>query len=308
LKAIILEEYGDVNVLKSAEVDRPTLRDDDVLIQVKSTSVNPVDWQIRSGYLQESIPYEFPLILGWDVAGIIAEVGANVTKFSVGDEVFASPDMMRNGTYAEYVAVDESKLAKKPKNVTFDEAGSIPLVGLTAWTCLVDKAKIQEGERVLIQAGAGGVGSFAIQLAKALGCWVAATGSEKNTEFLHQLGVDQVINYEAENFEDVLEPVDIVLDTLGGEVQDRCFKVLKKGGRLTATTTAPKEELAKKYGVQAYQVSMGNDGKTLDEIRQLIETEKIRPVVGQVLTLDQVKEGHELSQTGHAQGKIVLTV
>lgn len=172
------------------------MRPNDLLVEIKATSVNPVDWQIREGYLKKAMPYEFPLILGWDAAGIVRETGSEVRKFMVCDEVFLSPDMMRNGTYAEYVAVDEGMVANKLSNLSFEEAASIPLTGLTAWTFLEDKADIQEGERVLNQAGAGGVGSFEIQLAKALGCWVAATCSGKNTVLLKDLGADQVINYE----------------------------------------------------------------------------------------------------------------
>lgn len=216
--------------------------------------------------------------------------------------------MSRNGTYAEYVAVDENMVAKKPTNLSFEEAASIPLVGLTAWTSLIDKADIKAGERVLIQAGAGGVGSFGIQLAKALGCWVAATSSGKNLEFLKELGADQVVNYEKENFKDVLDPVDVVLDTLGGEVQNHSFTVLKQGGRIAPITTVPDEDLAKKKNAKAYQVTMGHDGKVLAKIATLIEDGKIRPVVEKVLDLSEVKEGHKLSQTGHEKGEIVLKV
>ncbi|TMN21671.1 NADP-dependent oxidoreductase [Lentibacillus cibarius] len=308
MKAIVMEQYGHADVLNYTEIDEPELKPNDILIEIKATSVNPVDWQIREGYLQQAIPYEFPLIIGWDAAGVVKKIGSDVSKFSVGDEVYSSPDMMRNGTYAEYVAVDENMVAKKPRNLTFEEAASIPLVGLTAWTCLVDVAKMTAGERVFIQGGPGGVGSFAIQLAKAYGCWVATTGSGKNVDFLKQLGADQVINYEEENFEDVLSPVDIVLDTLGGDVQNRSFKVLKKGGRLTSTTTAPDEQLANDYEVNAYQVSMGRDGKTLAKIAELLESEKIKPVVEHVMNLSDVKEGHRMSATGHARGKIVLKV
>lgn len=308
MKAVILEEYGNADVLKVAEIDEPQVKANDILIEVKATSVNPVDWQIRAGYLQEAIPYEFPLILGWDAAGVVKKVGREVTKFAVDDEVFSSPDMMRNGTYAEYVAVDEGLVAKKPENLTFEEAASVPLVGLTAYTCLVDVANIKEGERVLVQGGAGGVGSFAIQLAKTYGCWVAATGSGKNVDFLKELGADQVINYEEETMEDVLSPVDVVLDTLGGDVQNRSFQVLKKGGRLTSTTTAPDVELAKKYEVNAYQVSMKHDGEYLAKISELLKSGKVQPVVEKVFNLSDVKEGHRISATGHARGKIVLKI
>jgi len=309
MKAVTINEYGAVDVLNYTwEAELPQLEDFDVLIELKATSVNPVDWQIREGYLKNSIPYEFPLILGWDASGIVKMVGDKVTKFKVGDEVYSSPDMMRNGTYAEQVAVNEDLVAKKPEVLSFEEAASIPLVGLTAWTCLINIAQVKKGERVLIQAGAGGVGSFAIQLAKATGCWVAATSSGENVGLLKELGADQVINYEEENFEEVLDPVDVVLDTLGGEIQNRSFKILKEGGRLTSTTTAPDENLAREYNVKAFQVSMERDADILDEITKLIEEVKIRPVIEEILDLSEVKKAHQESQTGHARGKIVLRI
>lgn len=309
MKAITLNEYGSVDVLNyTMNAELPQLEDNDVLIEVKATSVNPVDWQIREGYLRQSITYEFPLILGWDAAGVVKMIGSEVTKFKVGDEVYSSPDMTRNGTYAEQVVVNEDIVAKKPEILSFEEAASIPLVGLTAWTCLINIAQIKEGERVLIHAGAGGVGSFAIQLAKAKGCWVVATSSGENVGLLKELGADQVINYEEENFEEILDPVDVVLDTLGGEIQNRSFKVLKKGGRLTSTTTAPDESLAKEYDVKAYQVSMERDGEILNKITNLIEKVKIRPVVEKILDLSDVKEAHKISQSGHSRGKIVLRI
>lgn len=309
MKAVTINGYGDVDVLNYTwEAELPQLEDFDVLIELKATSVNPVDWQIREGYLKNSIPYEFPLILGWDASGIVKMVGDKVTKFRVGDEVYSSPDMMRNGTYAEQVAVNEDLVAKKPEVLSFEEAASIPLVGLTAWTCLINIAQVKKGERVLIQAGAGGVGSFAIQLAKAKGCWVAATSSGENVGLLKELGADQVINYEEENFEEVLDPVDVVLDTLGGEIQNRSFKILKEGGRLTSTTTTPDDNLAREYNVKAFQVSMERDGDILDEITKLIEEVKIRPVIEEILDLSEVKKAHQKSQTGHARGKIVLRI
>nr|WP_240377180.1 NADP-dependent oxidoreductase [Bacillus piscicola] len=308
MRAITMEQYGHADVLHETEVAEPEVGANDILIEIKATSVNPIDWKIREGYLKERIPYTFPLILGWDAAGVVKKIGTAVTRFAVGDEVFSSPDLMRNGTYAEYVAVDENMAAKKPSNLSFEEAASVPLVGLTAWTSLIDVANMKEGERVLVHAGAGGVGSFAIQLAKAHGCWVATTGSGKNIEFLKELGADQVINYEEENFEDVLSPVDVVLDTLGGEIQERSFHVLKKGGRLSSITTAPDEQLAKVHAVKTYHVSMGRDGDTLAKIAELLENGKIRPVVEKVLDLSDVQEAHRISETRHARGKIVLKV
>ncbi|HEX6923063.1 MAG TPA: NADP-dependent oxidoreductase [Bacillales bacterium] len=308
MKAVVIEQYGGANELKMTDMDRPKLKDNDVLIEIAATSINPVDWKIREGYLQGKINYEFPLILGLDAAGVIKEVGKNVKSFQVGDEVFTRPDILRNGTYAEYVAVNESLVAAKPNNLTFEEAASIPLVGLTSWQCLVDKARIGEGDRVLIHAGAGGVGNFAIQLAKAFGCWVATTGSSKNVEFLKDLGADQVINYETENFTEVLEPVDVVFDTLGGEIQEQSYRVLKEGGHLVSIADVPDEQTAEKYGVRVDYVFMDPDGEQLSEIGEMLKREQIKPIIGQTMKLSDIQEAHKLSETGHTRGKIVLKV
>lgn len=306
MKAVIINRYGHADELIYTDVDVPKVGENDVLIEIKATSVNPLDWVIREGYGQPNFTYEFPLILGWDAAGIIKKIGSGVTKFTVGDEVFTCPDVNRNGTYAEYVAVEEKYVAEKPKQLSFEEAASIPLVGITSWQSLVDTAKIKKGDRVLIHAGAGGVGSFAIQLAKAFGCWVATTASGKNVEFLKQLGADQVINYEEEHFVDTLSPVDVVFDTLGGKIQKQSYEVLKKGGRLVSITDAPDEQTAKNYGVEAFFVANNQSGDKLAKIVGFLDRGDIRPIVGKVMSLSEVQEAHRLSETKHVRGKIVL--
>lgn len=219
MKAIIIEQYGDANQLKEKDdIPVPEIKDNQVLVEMHATSINPIDWKLREGYLQEGVPFEFPIILGWDAAGVIKQVGKNVTSFQVGDEIFARPALTPNGTYAAYTAVDEKLLAMKPKNISFEEAAAVPLAGLTAWQCLVNFSEIKKGDRVLIHAGSGGVGSMAIQIAKSFGAYVASTASGKNETFLKELGVDQFINYKEEDFEDVLQDYDIVVDTLGGEI------------------------------------------------------------------------------------------
>lgn len=308
MKAIVLEQYGSAELLHYKEVNKPEIEANDLLIEIKAASVNPIDWKIREGYLTRAIQYESPVILGWDAAGIVKDIGPGVTKFSIGDEVFTSPDLRRKGTYAEYVAVNENEVAMKPSNLSFEEAASIPLVGLTAWTGLIDTANMKASDRVLIQAGAGGVGTFAIQLAKSMGCWVAATCSGKNVEFLKELGVDQVINYEVEKFEDVLDPVDIVLETMDGEIQNRSFQVMKKGGHLISTNGPPNMLLAKQYEVKAQAITRSTDGNKLAKISELLENKEILPVVGKVLNLSEIQEAHNLIQTGHTRGKIVLKV
>ncbi|UOR12085.1 NADP-dependent oxidoreductase [Halobacillus amylolyticus] len=308
MKAVIIDDYGSAEQLKYTEVDQPELKDNDVLIEVVATSVNPVDWKIREGYLKEMIPYNFPVILGLDAAGIVKEVGQNVTAFKVGDKVFSRPDITRNGTYAEYVAVDESLVAKKPVHLSFEEAASIPLVGLTSWQCLVDFANIKEGDRVLIHAGAGGVGSFAIQLAKAFGAWVATTCSTKNVDFVKSLGADKVIDYESEDFTQVLQDIDIVFDTLAGDIQTQSYDVLKEEGILVSIAGQPDQELAKAKKVKAGYVFLEPDGEQLAKIGELIEQGKIRANVGTVMKLEEIQEAHRLSETHHAKGKIVLRV
>lgn len=308
MKAVIIENYGGVDQLKYTEVAKPTLKDNDVLIEIVATSVNPVDWKIREGYLKGMLEYNFPVILGLDAAGKVSEVGKAVTKFKVGDEVFTRPDITRNGTYAEYVAVDESLVAPKPKNISYEEAASIPLVGLTSWQCLVDFAELKEGDKVLIHAGAGGVGSFAVQLAKALGAWVATTCSTTNVEFVKSLGADQVIDYKKEDFAEILSDLDIVFDTMGGEIQKQSYDVLKAGGCLVSIAARPDEEHAKSKNVKAGYVFLDPDGEQLAKIGDLIEHGKIRPIVGTVLNLKEIQEAHRLSETHHAKGKIVLKV
>ncbi|WP_373894635.1 NADP-dependent oxidoreductase [Virgibacillus natechei] len=308
MKAVIIENYGGIDELKYTEVDEPKLKDNDVLLEVSATSVNPVDWKIREGYLKGMLDYNFPFILGLDAAGTIKEVGKNVTKFRIGDQVFTRPDITRNGTYAEYVAVDEQLVAKKPENLSFEEAASIPLVGLTSWQCLVDFADIKQGDKVLIHAGSGGVGSFAIQLAKSFGAWVVTTCSTKNVEFVKSLGADRVIDYRNEDFTQVLADMDIVFDTLGGDIQKQSYDVLKEKGCLVSIADQPDQGLAKEKSVKAGYVFLDPDGEQLKKIGELIEKDEIHPNVGTVLRLEDIQEAHQLSETHHAKGKIVLSV
>ncbi|WP_339185026.1 NADP-dependent oxidoreductase [Oceanobacillus sp. FSL W7-1293] len=311
MKAIIIEQYGDANQLKEKDdISIPEIKDNQVLVEMHATSINPIDWKLREGYLQEGLPFEFPIILGWDVAGVIKQVGKNVTSFQVGDEVFARPALTPNGTYAAYTAVDEELLALKPKNISFEEAAAVPLAGLTAWQCLVNFSEIIKGDKVLIHAGSGGVGSMAIQIAKSFGAYVASTASGKNERFLKELGVDQFINYKEEDFEDVLQDYDIVVDTLGGEILNKSFHVLKEGGRLVSIAGQPDEKLAKPKGVKAGFLWLEPDGGELSELGKLMEDGKLKPYIGHTfpLTENGLKEAHRLSETHHAKGKIVIQI
>ncbi|WP_102335299.1 NADP-dependent oxidoreductase [Salimicrobium jeotgali] len=308
MKAIVINEYGHKEQLQEQEVEKPTPGKGEVLVQTKATSINPIDWKIREGYLRQMVEFDFPLILGWDVAGIVAETGEGVTSYQKGDRVFARPDLTGKGTYAEYTLVAEHLLAPLPENVSFEEGAATPLAGLTAWQCLTDVTRVQEGEKVLIQAGAGGVGSYAIQFAKELGAYVATTGSTKNVDFLKSLGADEVIDYTKDDFAEVLNDYDVVFDMLGGDVLDKAFDVLKKGGRLVTIAGQPDEEKAKANDIEATSFWLEPDGKQLKEIADLMEAGKVKANIGHryPLTTEGLQEAHGLSETHHAKGKIVI--
>lgn len=310
MKAIVIEEYGGKEQLKEKEIERPAISQDQVLLEVHATSINQIDWKLREGYLKERLPFEFPIILGWDAAGVIAEVGEAVRDFKVGERVFARPATTRQGTYAEFVPVEENLLARMPENMTFEEAAAIPLAGLTAWQALVDVAKIKEGDRVLVHAGAGGVGNFAIQIAKSFGAYVATTASKENEEFVKSLGADLVIDYKTEQFEDVVSDYDIVLDALGGDVLEKSYQVLKKGGHLVSIAGMPSEEDAATYGVEASSYWLEPQGEQLQQLAELYEKGQLKPVIGEVFELSEqgLQDAHALSETHHAKGKIVIRV
>ncbi|MCL6627168.1 NADP-dependent oxidoreductase [Alicyclobacillus shizuokensis] len=308
MRAVYIEAYGGRDQLKYGELPRPAIGADDVLIEVHAAGVNPVDWKIREGYLKQRLNYTFPLILGWDAAGVVVETGWNVTQFRVGDKVFTRPAIERNGSYAEYLAAPERLVAPIPKNISFEEAASIPLAGLTAWQALVDTAQVRAGDKVLVHAGAGGVGVYAIQIAKAYGAYVATTVSERNLDLVRSLGADVVIDYVQEDFVERVRDYDIVLDTMGGDVQRRSYDVLKPGGILVSIINPPDPDTAAKHRVRAEYFFLEPDGKKLAKLGELVEQGRVRPVVGHVFPLEQAAKAHELSESHHARGKIVLQV
>ena len=307
MQAIQISEYGDSSVLELANAPIPTLESNDVLIKVHASSINPVDWKIREGYLASMIPYEFPVTLGWDVAGEITELGADVTGWSVGDQVYSRPDIGRNGTFAEYVAVQADEIALKPKTLDMNHAAAVPLAALTAWQSLYDFADVKAGERVLIQAGAGGVGSFAIQLAKVRGAHVISTCSTKNVEFLKSLGADEVIDYTKQDFSE-LRDIDVVFDTLGGEELAKSWQTMKEGSRLVSIVEPPSDEEAAKHGVKVGFVFIQPDGAQLKELATLIDDGKVTVAVDSVFPLKDVAAAQDKSATNRAKGKIVIQV
>src|SRR6266478_7219742 len=303
MKAIRIHQYGGPEVLAQVEMQRPTPGQDEVLIKVHAAAVNPVDWKMRAGHMKEVFPLTFPSTLGWDVSGTVEEAGDNVTQFKRGDEVYA---LVKGGGYAEYVVAKATVVAKKPRTLDHVHAAAVPVAGLTAFQALFEVAQLRAGQKVLIHAAAGGVGNFAVQFAKAKGAYVIGTASSKNQAFLGELGVDKAVDYKKTRFEDVVHDADVVLDTIGGDTQERSFKALKKGGILVSIVQPPSQELATKYGVRALFYGGHPSSSNLAEIARLIDDGKVKTVVETVLPLTEARRAHELSQSGHARGKIVL--
>lgn len=308
MKAFRIHEYGGIEQLKIENIPVPEINEDEVLIKIIATSVNPVDWKVREGLVRWRNIHQLPLTLGWDVSGVVEKIGSKTNKFKIGDEVYSRPAIDRNGSYAEYIAVRESEVAFKPKSITHLEAASIPLVGLTAWEALVTTANIQAGQRVLIHAAAGGVGSIAVQIARIYGCYVIGTASEGNIEFVKSLGADEVIDYKKQDFSQILKDMDVVLDTIGGSTQENSWKVLKEGGILVSIINKPPEEIAAQYKARSGYFFVQPSAKILETLSHLIDTGKIKPVVGSIFTLDEIKQAQELSQSKRTKGKIVIKV
>ncbi len=315
MKAMILGEFGGIDQLKLIDLVAPIPRFDEVQIKIAYTAVNPVDWKIRLGLLQNHIPHEFPIILGWDAAGILSEIGKNVQTFKKGDEVFAycRQPKIHWGTYAEYICVPAHYLALKPKNISFAQAAAIPLAGLTAWQSLFDFAHLKKGESILIHAGAGGVGSLAIQFAKNIGARVYTTASESHQDYVKQLGADIIIDYQKSAFTDKiknLEPqgVDVVFDTIGKQTYRDSFQVLKPGGRLVSILEQPDQKLAEQTKVHAYYVFVSPNGEELQHIADLIQAKKIQPPKIEEMPLEKAGEAQEKNREGHTEGKIVLKI
>jgi NADPH:quinone reductase-like Zn-dependent oxidoreductase len=308
MKAVRIHQYGGPEVLLFEDAPRPVPGFAEVLIRVHAAGVNPIDWKIRAGYLKDVRPYTFPLILGWDLSGVVEAIGPGTGKFKKGDEVYSRPDSARNGAYAEYITVNESEVAFRPRSIAHIQAGGIPLACLTAWQAIFDTAGLSAGQRILIHGAAGGVGSYAVQLAKWKGAYVIGTASAQNQPFLRELGVDEPIDYEKDRFEDLVRSVEVVFDTIGGDTQRRSWKVLKKGGILVSITAPPSADEAAKIGVRQAFTLMTPNSSELTEIAKLVDLGKLKPMVETVLPIVDARRAHELGQTGHTRGKIVLRV
>jgi NADPH:quinone reductase-like Zn-dependent oxidoreductase len=311
MKAVRIHEYGDVSVLRYENAPLPGIQTDEVLIRVHSAGVNPADWQFRQGYYQEFAPRPLPFILGWDVAGTVEAAGAAVKRFQPGDAVFGMADMSRDGAYAEYIAVLASHVALAPRSIPPEQAAAVPLAALTAWSGLFDHGRLKAGQSVLIHAGAGGVGLFAVQLARRAGARVVTTASAANHELLRQLGADQCIDYRDSDgdFATVVKDVDVVLDTVGGETRERSWPVLRKGGTMVGVAMPPPdEERARQHGVKTAMVMVVPNGVRLADIGALIDAGELKIVIDREFPLEEIAAAHLHSQQRHARGKIVLRV
>lgn len=307
MKAAIVKAYG--NKVEVTDIAPPVMLDDSLMIEVHATSVNPVDNLIRAGYLKGMLPLPLPYTVGNDVSGVVTTVGKDVSGFKVGDAVFARPQSMQSGTFAEFVVVKAVDAAHKPANLSHEQAASLPLVALTAWQALVAKGHLQSGQKVLIHAGSGGVGSIAIQLAKNLGAFVATTTSADNVEMVRALGADIVIDYQSQKFEDIVNDYDLVFDTIGGATRERSYAVLKKGGLLVSIIApADTSGIAEKLGVKSEVFFMWPSGEQLAQIGKLAEQGVIKPIIDKIFSLDDAQAAFDYSQSGRAKGKIVVTV
>jgi len=308
MKAIRIHSYGGPELMQFEDAPVPACGADDLLVRVVAAGVNPIDWKMRSGAMAAQLPKPFPITLGSDAAGTVTALGGAVRGFEVGDEVFFYAEFARGGTYAEYVAVDASQVAKKPRTVSFSTAAALPTPGQAAWTALIETAKVERGQRVLIHGGAGALGTIAVQLAKEQGARVIATASGDGVALVKSLGADEVIDYRTQRFEQLARDIDIVLDTLGGPTQEASWATMRKGGILVATAMPPSPERAAAAGVRAAFVFTPPRGAVLAQLAQRVDDGRLRVVVGQELALADAAQAHRLGESGKARGKMILHV
>jgi len=330
MKAFIVNRYGKKEKLQLTEIAEPLLKETDILVQVYSAALNLLDSKIRNGEFKMILPYKTPFTLGHDVAGVVKKVGSKVRKFKVGDEVYARPADYRIGTFAELIAMNEKDVAMKPKNISMEEAASIPLVGLTAWQALVEKANLKKGQKVFIQAGSGGVGTFAIQLAKYLGATVATTTSAANIDLVKSLGADIIIDYKKEDFETILKEYDVVLNSQDTKTLEKSLKVVKPGGKVISIAGPPDPDFgreinanwflkivfkflsagirkkAKRLGVHYSFLFMRAESEQLSEIAKLLEAGVVKPVIDKVFSFEATNEAMDYVEKGRAKGKVVI--
>lgn len=331
MKAMIIDKYGKVP-MRMAEVPTPEINEYEVLAEIHAASINPIDFKIRDGKVKMLLKYEMPLILGNDFSGVIVKIGSKVTHFKVGDEIYARPRKNKIGTFAEYIAIHEDDVALKPKNLSFEEAASIPLVGLTSYQALHDIMHLQKGQKILIHAGSGGVGTFAIQLAKIMGATVTTTASEAGSDLVKSLGADEIINYKTEKFEEMLKDYDAVFDTIGGTTLEKSFNIIKNGGNIVSVSGLPNARFGKEFGSGFFKtllfslasrkltalekkhnaqysfLFMKPSGDQLRTIANYIEAGEIKPIIDRVFPFEDAQKAMEYSEAGRAKGKIIVKI
>jgi NADPH:quinone reductase-like Zn-dependent oxidoreductase len=308
MKAVVANEFGSPEVLKYQDAPKPEPKNDEILVRVVAAAVNPVDTYVRQGKFLKGTDVHGGIILGYDIAGIVEKTGSAAKRFKPGDQVYCYLSVIRGGGYAEYAVAKESETALKPRNIDFVEAAAVPLAATTAWQALIDSAKVDKGQTVLIHGGSGGVGSFAIQIAKARGAKVIATASTAHQQLLKQLAVDQAIDYTTTKFEDVVKDVDVVLNCVRADALDRSYGVVKKGGVIVSITDEPNQTECAKHGITCSRMGAHPDSKVLEELTKLIESRKMKPIVSQTFPLAEASKAHQQVETRHTLGKIVLKV
>ena len=308
MKAVVVHEYGGPEVLKYEDAPRPERKEDEILVRVIAAGVNPVDGMIRAGMFAKNSKNAFPMVPGYDIAGIVEETGAKIDKYKTGDAVYAYIGLNKGGGYAEYAVATDKEVSPKPESLSFEEAAAVPLVAETAWQALFDVAKLSAGQTVLIHGGSGGVGTFAIQIAKARGAKVIATASTANQDLLKQLGADVAIDYTKQKFEDIAKDVDVVMDTVGEDTLARSYGVVKKGGFIVSLVARPDRAELEKHGIRGAPMSVVPNSDELAEITKLIDAKKVKVIVSQAFPLSDAVKAQEQAATGHTRGKIVLKV
>ncbi|TBX79348.1 NADP-dependent oxidoreductase [Bacillus mycoides] len=331
MRAMVIDKYGKVP-MRMTEMPTPEINEYEVLAEIHAASINPIDFKIRDGKVKLLLKYKMPLILGNDFSGVIVKIGTKVTQFKVGDEIYARPRKDKIGTFAEYIAIHEDDIALKPKNLTFEEAASIPLVGLTSYQALHDIMQLQKGQKILIHAGSGGVGTFAIQLAKIMGATVATTASEAGENLVKSLGADEIINYKKEKFEDILKNYDAVFDTLGGTTLEKSFDIIKSEGNIVSVSGMPNARFGKEFGSGFFKtllfslaskkltalekkhnaqysfLFMKPSGDQLRIIAKYIESGQIKPIIDRIFPFENTQKAMEYSESGRAKGKIIVKI
>ncbi len=305
MKAVRIHGFGGTDALKYEDAPIPEPKEDEILIRVIAAGINPFDVDLREGYIKS---LTFPLTLGLDVSGVVEKAGAKITRFKKGDAVYAFLNYIEQGGYAEFAIAKENWVSPKPKSITHQEAASLPVAACTAWLALVEKANLGAGQTVLIHGGSGGVGSLAIQIAKARGARVVATASASNQELLKQLGADQAIDYKATKFEDVVKDVDVVLDSVGGDTLARSYGVIKKGGIVVSLVAEVDQKALDAHGIRGVAIGVKPSADRLAEITKLVDANKLKPMVSQVFPLSDAAKAQEAAATHHTRGKIVLKV